>query len=213
MTEAKLAEIIKEYRVPFHILKHMKKVAAVALFLGKKLKDEGAEIDLIFLRQAALLHDFVKIADFPKINLDYFEEKPSAEDLKVWQNIIDQWHSIKHCYAAFEILKAKNEIALGTIIKKHRFISLIDPVADERPNTLEEKILYYADKRVRHDQIVTITERLEDGQKRYFTDGNIPKTDALVEKSLFLLEKDLLEKAKLKTSDINEKTINIYLEK
>lgn len=213
MTEAKLAEIIQEYRVPLHILRHMKKVAAVAIFIGRKLIEQGEKVDLIFLRQAALLHDFVKLADFPKINLKYFEEKPSAEDLKVWQNIIDQWHAVKHCYAAFEILKAKNETLLGAIIKKHRFISLIDPVADERPNTLEEKILYYADKRVRHDQIVTITERLEDGRKRYFSDGNIPKTDALVEKALFLLEKDLLDQAKLKTTDINEKNISVYLEK
>ena len=78
---------------------------------------------------------------------------------------------------------------------------------NDRPQTLEEKILYYADKRVCHDRIVTIKKRLEDGRKRYFPDGNIPSDEIHIVQKLYQLEKELLEKAKIKSSSITEKSV------
>ncbi len=212
MIEAQLAAIIEEYKVPTHIIKHMKKVSAVCLFLGRKLQEADEKIDLIFLRQAALLHDFVKLADFSELDLKYFEENPTPEQIKIWQKIIKDWHHLKHCYAAYEILTQKREERLGLIIKKHRFSSLIDTDINERPTTWEEKILYYADKRVRHDQIVSIQERLLDGRNRYFPSGAVPEEDTEIEKVLYKLEAEILDKAGLKPEDITEKSVEPFLE-
>ena len=94
---------------------------------------------------------------------------------------------------------------MATIIRKHDFRSLIAAADEDRPQTLEEKILYYADKRVCHDRIVSLKRRLEDGRKRYFPDGKIPVHDRMIAQKLRTLEKELLTKASLKATDIKEK--------
>ena len=65
-----------------------------------------------------------------------------------------------------QILQNIHEPIIGKIIRKHNFICILD----ETPNGLnswEEKLLYYADKRVRHDQLVSLQDRLNDLKKRY----------------------------------------------
>lgn len=206
MTEESLQNLLKKYRVPKHIQAHMLKVALVSVFIGKKIQETGEKVDLTKLRQAALLHDMMKLCDFKELNLQYFDptETCTAEDLQFWRDLIKSCSSKGHITAAYEVLKELGENELAEIVKKHRFASLID---NDKPVTWEEKILYYADKRVRHDQIVSIAERLEDGQKRYFPEGNLPENDHLVENALYELEKELLSKAKLKAEEITEETI------
>lgn len=224
MTEQFLQELITKYRVPVHVQKHMKKVAAVSLFIADcMIKNATAvqsknqsqaqipSINITVLQQAALLHDFMKLCDFPELHLQNFQQTYTADDIQFWTELIKNYHTMKHVRAAYEILKELGEDEIAIIVKKHGFNSLIHPDENERPQTWEEKILYYADKRVRHDQVVTIQERLHDGRTRYFPDGDIPETDAHVEKELYKLEKELLHKANLKPEDINEKSVEQYL--
>ena len=53
MTEPLLQQLITQYRVPVHVQKHMKKVAAAALYLGQLINQTGEKVDLILLRQAS----------------------------------------------------------------------------------------------------------------------------------------------------------------
>lgn len=205
MTEKLLKNLLYKYRVPKHILAHMQKVADVCVYIGTSINKKSTHqpVNLTILRYSALLHDLVKICDFPAIDLQYFQQTVTEEEIAVWNGIIQAYHPLKHALAAAQILKDLGEDELATIVRKHRFGSLLD----DKPEIWEEKILYYSDKRVKHDTIVSIQERLEDGRKRYFPDGNIPKEDQLIEQELMKLETEICMKAGIKPDQINEQTI------
>ncbi len=211
MTEELLQQLVTQYRVPVHIQKHMKKVAAVALYLGQKIHQSGEKINLIVLRQAALLHDVLKLCDFKELDIENFEQTITAEDISFWTALMKSCSHVGHVEAAYNVLKDLGENEIATIVRKHRFEGLISK--RDKPKTWEEKLLYYADKRVRHDEIVSVAERLEDGRQRYFPDGNLPPNDHLVEKALYKLEKEICSKAGIKPKDITEKSVKPFLEK
>ncbi len=210
MTEQKLWELLTKYRVPLHILAHMKKVSALSLFIGNRLRGLGIAVDLILLRQGALLHDFVKLVDFTTLDLKYFHQNYSHEDVVFWTNLMKMYPDQGHCQAGYEILMEEGEPVLANIVKKHCFKALIS--SEDSPETWEEKIVYYADKRVRHDEIVSVKERLEDGRKRYFPDGDVPANDGIIEQALLKLEEEICAKAGIKPDDIHEKAVEIYFE-
>lgn len=211
MTEDQLQTLIEQYRVPVHVRKHMKKVAAVALFLGQRIRQSGEELDLSALRQAALLHDVMKLCDFEKLDIEHFEQNITAEDIRFWTALMKSCSHIGHVEAAYNMLKDLGEEKLAVIVRKHRFEGLIDE--RDKPATWEEKILYYADKRVMHDRIVSIPERLADGRERYFPDGDLPENDHLVEKAVYKLEKEICDAAGVKPTDVNEGAVIAFLEK
>ena len=207
MTENDLQLLLDEFHVPEHIRAHMEKVARVAALIGKNLVKRREKLDLKALEQAARLHDLVKICDFPKIKKEYLREPYTAEDAACWKEIRQKYHHLGHVQAAHEILRQRGEEKIATIIKKHRFSSIIDIDPKERPVTWEEKILYYADKRVQHDQIVTLKQRIEDGRRRYFPDGTIPDDDEKTYKAIVRLEKDLCQAAGMEPAEISESAI------
>lgn len=207
MTERELQNLLKKYRVPFHIVLHMKKVAAVGVFIAQKIKAHGEEIDVKSVRQGALLHDIMKLSDFKDIKMEYFRETPTQDDLDFWRKLIDTYHVYGHEVAGYKILKALGEEKLALIVKKHRFASLTDHDPEEQPQTWEEKLVYYADKRVAGDKIVSIEERIADGQRRYFPNGNIPPEDEVIKKHLRELEQKICQKAKIKPEDVREENV------
>lgn len=206
MTETELRELWVKYHVPNHIMAHMRRVEAVCIFIGEKINSRSRRVKLEVLRQAALLHDLVKICDFAELDLSGFDGF-TAEDVHFWTELIRSCRRDGHITAVCNILADLKENRLSEIIKKHRFTSLIDADPKQRPESLEEKILYYADKRVRHDRITTLTERLEDGRKRYFPDGNVPPEDARIEKALVKLESEICRLAGINPGAINETTV------
>jgi len=211
MTEELLQKLIKQYRVPVHIQKHMQKVAAVALYVGQKLQQAGEKVDMIAVRQAALLHDIMKLCDFKNLDFEHFEQDVSAEDIQFWTALMKSCSHIGHVEAAYNVLMEIGEEQLATIVRKHRFAGLIDK--RDKPGTWEEKLVYYADKRVQHDKIVSITQRLKEGRERWFPDGKIPADDHLVEKALYKLEEEICSKAGVKPEGITEKSVETFLEK
>lgn len=200
MNNKLVQQLWQQYRAPLHVRAHMQKVADVCLFLGKKIRQTGEKIDLAKLRHAALLHDILKLCDFKELDLRFFNQNYTAEDIQFWSSLIKSCNHIGHIQAAYNALKDIGEDEIAEIVKKHDFNCLIKP--KECPKTWEEKILYYTDKRVRHDQIVSLAERLVDGRKRYFPDGNLPPEDPLIEKALYRLEKELCGKANIRPEDI-----------
>lgn len=73
-----------------------------------------------------------------------------------------------HDASGAEILRALGFSSIAEIVEQHVFLHHVD-----LHGTLEEReIVYYADKRVMHDQIVTVEERIQDLVKRYgFTEA------------------------------------------
>jgi len=188
----------------------MIKVAQVAEFLGLKMKQRGYPIKLRILKRACLLHDLVKVCDIADHQaLSAFAQ--SAKDIAIWKKLRNQYGKIGHVKAGYKIMRKLAEPQIATIILKHKFDSLIAPDASSRPITWEEKLLYYADKRVKHDCLVNIEERLEDGHKRYFPKGKISaqelKRELKIKKELYKLENEIMNAADISVKELTEAAI------
>ena len=69
-----------------------------------------------------------------------------------------------HPIRGAELLLKKGYPEVANLIRKHSMYKLPE---NEYPSTWEEKIVYYSDKRVKNNTIVTVEERYEDLRVRY----------------------------------------------
>ena len=70
-----------------------------------------------------------------------------------------------HVIEGHECVKSKGYPEVAELIKKHGLANL--DKEDFVPKTWEEKIVFYADKRVKNDTVVSVDERFEYIKKRY----------------------------------------------
>jgi uncharacterized protein len=125
-----------------HIMKHCLQVAKVALLISNELNRRGQNLDLGVVEAASLLHDLTK-----------------AESLKTRED---------HAATAALVLKGMGYERVGEVIAEHVELSEgKDPFSIS-----EEEVVNYADKRVRHDRIVSLEERFHDLKERY---GKTPR--------------------------------------
>lgn len=188
MTAKEVSKLIREFHVPLHVQRHCKAVADFAVDLGKKFIAAGEKIDLKLLKQAALLHDLLRVADFRTFHPEKFPDPVTAEDIAVWKRLREKYGHMHHAVAAAEILGKRGFTEMAEIIKKHRFLQI-----ENEFNTWEEKILYYADKRVMHDKVVTLAERLRDGKTRNAPRLASEKQNPELNDKVFALEREIFK--------------------
>jgi uncharacterized protein len=205
-TRKECFDILEEYHVPPHIIKHSLVVAKVAAFLAQRLKEKGIEINIELVERACLLHDVIRICDLEESDYLKFEQNYPQEDKIKWRQLRAKYKAIGHERAAYDILKDKYP-ALALVIRKHRYMSMLEK--KEKPGTWEEKLVYYADKRVMHERIVSLKERLADGHKRNVhihgskvqSQINSAKADPLIYK----LEKEIFDAIGLDAAEVSDK--------
>ena len=90
-------------------------------------------------------------------------------------------HVIEGC----KLVKSLGFPEVALIIKKHGLYKLDDE--EFLPRTWEEKIVFYADKRIKNDKVVSVDERFEYIRKRYKKE-NVEKEINFTKK----IEKELL---------------------
>jgi len=73
-----------------------------------------------------------------------------------------------HIAEGTKLLKSMGLSEVSEVIKKHSLYGIEDE--NVQPKTVEEKIVFYADKRVKDKKIVSLEERFEDIKKRYNVD-------------------------------------------
>ncbi len=129
--------IIDEAGMPANIRRHSLLVARVALVLARGLVDAGLTIDISLVEAASLLHDIGKATSL--------ETKQDHAELG----------------AAILIELGHNELA--PIVRDHIGIKAFD---EEQPLT-ESLVVNYADKRVKHDAVVSLEDRFSDLGGRY----------------------------------------------
>jgi putative nucleotidyltransferase with HDIG domain len=139
--------------MPDHIRRHSLLVTEVALFLAHGLNGNGSKLDLGLIEAAALLHDIGKISSFD-----------TGED---------------HAVLGAQMLEGIVDPAIAGIVGEH--ISL-DASQVAGPIT-ESLLVNYSDKRVRHDQVVSIEERYRDLIARY---AKSPSNEQFLRKKLGL---------------------------
>jgi putative nucleotidyltransferase with HDIG domain len=129
--------LMVQYGMFEHIIDHSIAVARVALFLSIKLNRNGQRIDLPLVEAAALLHDLTK-----------------TECLRTKED---------HALTGSRLLKGMGYERIGDVVAEHIHLS-----KETDPSRIsEEEVVNYADKRVRHDRIVSLEERFEDLKGRY----------------------------------------------
>jgi uncharacterized protein len=157
-----------------NIREHSFRVMQVADALGQALTAAGFTLHLSLISTGALLHDLGKTACLGTAN--------------------------NHAYLGGDILADLGYPELAQVVREH---VRLEDMADPRP-LREAEVVNYADKRVLHTQVVTLTERFADLEVRY---GRTPearariaamaiKTQALEEKlflPLRLAPQDLLQ--------------------
>ena len=203
--------LLAEYHVPPHIVNHSRAVAKLAVFLAQRLNEDGEAVDINLLERACLLHDLLRVLDFKESDYNSFERNLPEQEKAKWQRIRAKYKAMTHEDAAYEILKDKYP-ALALAIKRHRYMAL--PDENEKPDTWEEKLLYYADKRVMHETIVPLKERLAEGHKRNVLSHdseakskiNIARVDPLI----YEMEKEIFDKIGLNPNEVTHEFIDSY---
>lgn len=185
MNKEEIKKIYQEFRTPQNIIDHMEAVAKFCEFLAAKLAKKGFEIQKEEVINAALLHDTVRICDIRDFDPANFPDGKNPETVKIWQELRNKYQKIGHEKAMAKILHQRNEDYLANLIEKHGFLEV------DNLETLEEKILYYADKRFDGDKIVSLDERFREGKKRNLRpEDNLARIQQTEEK-IKLLEKEL----------------------
>ena len=203
--------ILAEYHVPPHIVSHSKVVAKLAVFLAQRLNENGEAVNIALLEAACLLHDLLRVHDFKESDYKHFEHNLPEKEKAKWEKLHAKYKACSHEDAAYDILKDKYpELALT--IKRHRYMALLDE--KEKPDTWEEKLLYYADKRVMHDKIVPLEQRLAEGHKRNaYQHGSAEQSKintAKVDPLIYEMEKEIFEKISLDPLEVTEEFIDSY---
>ncbi|MBP7053760.1 MAG: HD domain-containing protein [Phycisphaerae bacterium] len=185
-------EILRACHVPVHIVKHSKAVAKLGVFLARRLAENEILVNVELVECACLLHDIFRVCEFPLEDFSRFQQVVTEEDKAKWRRLKEQHGGVQHEDAACAYLKDAYPI-LAQAIRKHRYSAIVDP--QDKPGTWEEKLVYYADKRVMHHTIVPLQERLDEAHRRNAArrkaSGVDPAEIARIDAAIFALEAEL----------------------
>ncbi len=206
----KIGEIYKEYNIMPCLQMHQMRTAAVAFLICDSLLVNIDRNDII---TACLIHDMGNIIKF---NLEYFPEFTEPEGLKHWQQIkydfIRKYGNNEHD-ATLKIAKE-----LGVSDRIYQLIASIDSSLTEiisMEEDMGQKICIYSDNRVTPFKIVSIEERSLEAKERY---KNHPHSFDEEKRNFFMenirkIEEQIFSSCKLNSIDINDESIQKYLEK
>lgn len=149
-----------EQQATANLLVHVEMVAALAYQIAIWLRNSGVMVDPLLAHRGGLLHDLCKISA--------------------------RGGNILHGDLGAERLHARGETELAGIAATHMLFNLLEE--DKRPQTWEEKIVYYADKLVENGQVVPFSRRMDALRQRYSMEQQ--RVDRLAEE-IPLLEREL----------------------
>lgn len=123
---------LAEQGVDENVLAHVRLVARIAEHLAHRLAAAGEQVDPILAHRGGLLHDMAKLS-----------AKKQARP---------------HELMAAEILAERGQPELSEIARRHPMWA---PLTEgQRPETWEQKLVYYGDRIGRHTQLVGIDARI-----------------------------------------------------
>lgn len=141
--------LLEKYDTPVHIMQHSRRVWEVGRLLAEGLLRSNYPLDMDLIKASCLLHD---IGKYPCI-----VEGRGAHDVRGEQ-----------------ILEKEGFPSVARIVVQHVKLrsQKEDPIG-------EEHVVYYSDKRVVHDEVVSIEERFVYLRETY---GRLPDAEKWLEK-------------------------------
>jgi len=199
----KVEEYFELWATPMHVRAHSEQVAKVAMQIADAYIAQGEVLDLNLLYTGAVLHDVTRVCDFKTLDKSHFSENITEQKWERWKDLRRTHEGFHHADIAKKFFIDEGYPETAEAIYTHKFTMIV--TEPERLNTLEKKLIYYADKRVKHDQIVSLHERLADGRERYseYYNDEEKKQSDLVEKAVYDLEKELFEFIELSPEDVS----------
>jgi tRNA threonylcarbamoyladenosine biosynthesis protein TsaE len=149
----------KEMDLPDNIVAHCHAVASMCVSLSDALLERSVIVRKEALRLAGEAHDLLRFMDFQQGG-HTTDHDPAR--VRKWKEIASRFRPLRHEDAAAEFLREKGFAALGEIVRVHG-LRLPSPFRSR----IEQKVLYYADKRVAHDRVVSLDERFREFRERY----------------------------------------------
>jgi putative nucleotidyltransferase with HDIG domain len=197
MNKSEIEELYKEFHTPHHVRAHCLKVAMVGEFIAKELNKVGVDVDAQQAWAAGMIHDFVRVVDFSELP----EDLGTKEDQLVWGKLRGEYKGRHHADVGAEILKEKGFKALGDTVSRHQtaFIG-----TEKGPTDWPSMLLYYADKRVSHDKIVSLTDRLDEAWERHFNNRNKTEDEETVMLAIYALEKEIFKPLNITPDDVTK---------
>ncbi len=193
MREEDIQELLNEFQTPQNVRRHCEMVTHVALELGTKLVEKGEIASLGFLYEAAMLHDIVRLVDFHELVREKMKEEVTDEKWAIWKELRRKYKGRHHAEVAQEIMIERGRPEVADIIRKHCASCVLGEKKEEELITWEDKLLYYADKRVKYDKIVTLKERFRIGREQNPEARALPERSLEIEEQAILLEKEIFD--------------------
>ena len=128
-----------------------------------KILHDNKVPDNIIAHSKAVCDFAIKVADLLEdkginINKDLVVASALLHDIK-------KINSNDHLVEGYELIKSLGFPEVAVIVKKHGLVHV--GKEEFTPNTWEEKTVFYADKRIKNDKIVSVDERFEYIKQRY----------------------------------------------
>lgn len=159
-SDAEIDRWWQDARTPGHIRAHCDAVAALCDRFAAALIARGQFIRTKALHAAARVHDLLRFLDFHAGG--NVAHRPDDATRAHWNVVAARYSRKRHEDACTQFLRERGFPVIATIVATHGLTS--PPRADA---TIEERLLYYADKRAIDDRVVTLAERFADFAVRY----------------------------------------------
>jgi HD superfamily phosphodiesterase len=198
-SQAECLELFKQYHTPANIIRHSLAVNKVANYLASSFKKAGVEINGTLVDRASLLHDLLRVCDI-KNNLYTFNDPQELTNAnkKIWQEQREKYKNQHHAEITADLFKQQYP-EMAEVIRKHRLSAVIK----NQLVTWEEKIVYYADKRVNHDKFVSLEERMSEGKKRWQIQKSQDYSKQIIN-AMERLEKEIFQLINKQPDEINK---------
>lgn len=205
-----ISDIYKEYKIMPFLEVHMLRVAAVAYLICENFDQELPKDEII---GTCLLHDMGNII---KSRLDYFPAQNEPEGIEYWQKVKDEYvakYGTDENVATYEIVK---ELKLDHLLPNIKSFGFAKACANMENSDFLKKICYYGDMRVAPFGVMSLRDRMEEGQKRYKGSGRLfwPEDEKhKIEECQNKIEEQIFAHCKIKPDDINDETVKPIIEK
>jgi uncharacterized protein len=191
-------KLFQTFQTPTHVIAHCKQVGRLAKQIATAYKEAGYEINPELVELAGNIHDFARVVDFKELPTNL----GTKEQQSTWKNLRTKYQGLHHAKVGEQVLQESGYPILAKIIGRHHFGAI---ASSNPPENLEEKIIFYADKRVAHDKVVSLRDRLAEARKRHHQNANstLSPQEKEIYQKIEQLEEELFKDITLTPNDLN----------
>ncbi len=158
----------QEIGTPDNVIAHCEAVGAVARRVAELLQQRGVFARIEMAHIGGRLHDMLRFVDF----LPNKGPISTPEQEARWKPWKERYAGLRHEAAVGQFLREEGFIELSDVVRTHGILPATDPL------TIEQKIVFYADKRVISNAVVTVKDRFDDFAVRYAGSGHTKAWEA-----------------------------------